>query len=305
MPIGLVFVFLSLLLIKVHSFRNLLRIRPVGYFALWILGPLTFYFLAFIDKAGYLLVILAPIQIIIAKAILVVTSKLSNGHLEISTKVISIITNVALCIIWFVFPAQADGMPTKIERPASLHHPPMSDYNWDISHRAIVVEDNQMDIVSKLLSSQSLLGYGPQTTVLVYTDGKPRWRKLMYYFPEYYTYWLVDETNSGMPEFGTEVYVGYQGKEDSYSGLAFWLPGERPNIQVVCLPSKTQNILWFVSKHSVFLRELSNDSLISGYLRIDDSEWSLPYIHLDAMHTLTVGSFIFVPNEHVTGHKCQ
>jgi hypothetical protein len=304
MPVGLIFLLLSLLSIKERVSLNLLRTKHVWYFALWILWPLAF-FAVFIDKAGYLLVALAPIHIITAKAILGVTSKLRSSRLRASTTFSVVIANTVLCILWFVFPAQANGMPTKIERPTSLRRPPMSDYNWDISYRAILVEDSQMDIITEVLDLHSLDGYGAEETALIYTDGRPRWRKLMYYFPQYCTYWLVDVSNSGIPEFGTEVYVAYQHKEDSYSGLAFWLLGDRTNKQTVLyLPSKIQRVLWFISEDSDFFRELSSEELISGYWEVGYPEWTIPYTDLDLMGSLNIGSFTFLRNEHTTDSRC-
>lgn len=78
----------------------------------------------------------------------------------------------------------------------------MSDYNWDISHRAILVEDKQMDDVSELLQ-------------------------------------------------------------------------------------------WFLSKDSVFLRDLLNSNYVPGCVETGSSEWGFPYSVLDEVDTLTVRSFTF------------
>jgi len=140
--------------------------------------------------------------------------------------------------------------PQRMGVPSYIKEAPMSDYNWDVSYREIRYKDHILAILQDLFGESGR--FSPSNTVILWSGGYPTWRHLMYYFPEYPVYWLIDESISGSASFHSEYYVATHHQEGSYTGLPFWVDGLRPEVitipvdeaveTIVCIPDGSSKI---------------------------------------------------------------
>jgi hypothetical protein len=257
------------------------------------LPPLLFYLLVFIDKPGYLLNIVPPVCIIIARAGELVAAR--GGRNVSRNKLLGVLVgvNTLLCIAWFLLPGKVIGVSGKIQRPTALPQPPMSDYTWDVSLREVAVKDRAIDDLRALLDHEHKNDFPPDTTILVAREyGSPNWRRLHYYFPAYHTYWLIDNALAGMTDFGAEMYVAHNNQVTSASGLSYWFPAKRPPTLRICLPPGIHNILWFIDPGSPLARELLGKANATK-VAVGENGSTILYTNLEDTESLTAGSFAF------------
>lgn len=244
-PLGMGLIALALwLYFKKYPVGKILKNERAIFLSFWILPPALFY-LAYIEKPGYLLTIIPPLLILLSWAIAKITLGIHNNTGQTFFKYSAYCSMILMFVTWFVWPSTT-AIPQKINHAAFIIQPPLSDYNWDISSREIRQKDYVMGAFSDLLGKTGK--YQSSTTVIFWAGGYPTWRHIMYYFPDYESYWLVDKSVSGKSAFNCEYYLAKDRIESSYSGLPFWVEGQRPMKINIRLDKNIKWIIWVLDK---------------------------------------------------------
>jgi hypothetical protein len=248
------------------NLAGLLKDQRLVFLALWFLPGFLFYGLVFLDKPGYLLVVFPVTAMVTARSIQVF-GKVYGGLMS-RRNILGL--NLLLGFLWFCVPAHLDGVYRRIQYPeAILPRPPQSEYAWDLSTREIQVVDARLNALRKVLRVDA--GLSAENTVIVVRGGYPDWRQVGYYLPDYRDYWLIDTEISGIRDFHAEAYVVQDQREESASGLPFWVVGQRPDTLEIQFPAGTRTILWLMPRTSQFYKELAAKGLITTSLQLRET----------------------------------
>jgi 4-amino-4-deoxy-L-arabinose transferase-like glycosyltransferase len=287
-PQGLVLIVLSLILfLKNTTIKGFFTNNKVLFFILWVFPALVFY-LVYTEKAGYLLSLFPPLIILFAWSI-----KRLSGLLNLKKQMLFQYGifgfSLVLSILWFVWPSSQAGIPQKINFPSYIIQPAYSDYNWDVSYREIRLKNAVFKTFGDFLHSDPQ--YDNTHAVLFWTGGYPTWRHMMFYYPEYQTYWLIDESVSGVSQFGSEYYLAENYQIDSYSGLPFWVQGDRPNTIMISLSEDVEWLFWIVDPRTSFYTTLVKNGNVDRSFELPNGQ--LVLITPKSESPMDLGSFIF------------
>jgi len=241
-PLGLIVAIVSLIsYLGKTPLRGMITNNKTIFLIVWVTPSVVMYLL-YIEKAGYLLTLLPGLLIFITWSInrfaVHSTQRNIRKYLLPSFFMITMIAMIA----WFVIPCSQSGIPQKINIPENLTQPPISDYNWDISARELRNKDYvQTELASILTNNPNI---NESNSVIFWSGGFPTWRHLMYYFPDFDNYWLVDSSVSGRTDFGSEYYYSKNDKTLSYSGSPFWMGHSRFERIKISLGEEMTSIIW-------------------------------------------------------------
>lgn len=289
----------GLLLLPIYSIKFLKSMRLTNgfrkkifqYFGVWIIPPFLFYIAIFIDKPGYLLILMSPISILIGHSLY----SIKNPLLPKKSFIFILLTT--LSFIWFIFPWKNENTIKRIEFPETMFpKPPLSHYAWDISKREIKYVDSYLETIINLFKTETLdndVKINSENSVIIYRDGFPNWRQISFYLPDYLSLWIIDKENSGLQDFGAEAYFTQNGDVWSASGYPFWVEGERPNELEIYFDPKIQYIFWFVSEKSAFYKELKKKNFLSNEIILDNFDSKIPYTTIKPGDIIDVSVFKF------------
>lgn len=224
-----------------------------GIFMILWTAPAAVLYLLYIEKAGYLLTIIPALLVFLTWSISRITTSGVDEIKPIRQANGMLFSMIVLMILWFVLPFTKQGIPQKLGVAAFIQQPPLSDYNWDVSARELRQKDFVLSQTQNILLEQ---GLREENTAIFYAGGYPTWRHLHYYLPGFSNYWLVDPTVSGIPQFHAEYYLARNFSVSSYSGLPFWVIGERPDEIDILLADEIDYLVWIADRDTTIYNQV-------------------------------------------------
>jgi hypothetical protein len=251
-PIGPGFIAYAMVKLARNHGKLIAKKEDLLFFAIWVLPAMLFYSL-YIEKPGYLLIIIPPLLLLFSWSVKYATEGSSTHRVSSVWRAGTYCSTIMLFVLWFTWPYARDGIPEKLARPVFVTQPALSDYNWDISLREIRQRDYTMTFFEDYLRSN---GYAAENTALFWAGGYPTWRHMMYYLPHYQCYWLADGSVSGMPSLNTEIYEARDYQVTSESGKPFWIAGTRPANVHLTLSRDIETLIWIANPDTTIYEDL-------------------------------------------------
>ncbi|KAF5088895.1 ArnT family glycosyltransferase [Methanobacterium aggregans] len=245
------------LLLKSSTFKK----PKFIFFILWIVPALLFQILIHAPKPGYILIFLPALSMLSGYILVSISKGLSKKFDLTPNSVLTciLLISIVLNCFYFIYPYNFNAEETW-ETPVNqmtqvqqikLGFDMLAVYNYPKIH----INDENMDMHLKTI--QEISDYEPNNTVIVIRDITREdqgfsWRKAMYYLPEYYTCYLLDQENSEFKssKLSQNVSISYGQNHQ---------PGGSVNQTIqIPLDNSKKHIVWIMSDKSEFFREVQS-----------------------------------------------
>lgn len=241
--------------------RSTLKNPLVIFFSLWIIPNLLFLVLIPLSKPGYTLIVL-PALSILSGYVLVSISKVLSKKFDVTPK--SVLTcilfiSIILNSFYFLYPLNFNVQETWETPVNQMTQAQQVKLGFDMmavyDYQKIHINDANMDMHLKTI--QEISNYDPNSTAVVIRDITREdqgfsWRKAMYYLPEYYTCYLLDQENS-------EFKSAKLNQNVSTSYAQYHQVGGSVNQTVeIPLDKSKKHIVWIMSDKTDFFKEVQS-----------------------------------------------
>lgn len=254
--------FILLWFVKINHPQNTMQLKkaiktPTGIFlALWIIPSSLFYLLIHLPKPGYMLSYLPAVSIILGYIFKEFSISLSKFKDISSSKILIIILSLFIIInsIYFLSPYNYNeeniwetpfyGMTNNEKLLWGL------DIGFMYTNQKIKTNDEVTGIYINAI--KKVPDSNPKNTILVIGDISRvnegfSWRKAMYYFPEYDSYYLIQRENYIMNPWHGINHTNYWS-----SSQIFEIP----------INKSTEKVIWVVNDKSEYFKELNSQTKI-------------------------------------------
>ena len=254
--------FILLWFVKINHPRNIMNLKKAiktnngTFLILWIIPSSLFYLLVHLPKPGYMLSYLPAISIILGYIFkefsinLSKIKKIPSNKILIITLTLLIVTNT----VYFLSPYNYNeedvwetpfyGMTNNEKILWTL------DIGFMYTNQKIRTNDEVTEIYINAI--KKVPNSNPNNTILVIGDISRvnegfSWRKAMYYFPEYDTYYLIQRENYIMNPWHGINHTNYWS-----SSKIFEIP----------VNNSTEKVIWVVNDKSEYFKELNSQTKI-------------------------------------------